>query len=31
MSYEVPSDAKRDRQTRLEIDRNRNLAKFSPT
>ena len=31
MSYEVPSDAKRDRETRLEIDRNRNLAKFSPT
>ena len=31
MSYEVPSDAKRDRQIRLEIDRNRNLAKFSPT
>ncbi len=31
MSYEVPSDARRDRKTRLEIDRNRNLAKFSPT
>jgi len=31
MSYEVPSDARRDRKTRIEIDRNRNLAKFSPT
>jgi len=31
MSYEVPSDERRDRKTRIEIDRNRNLAKFSPT
>jgi len=31
MSYEVPSDERRDRKTRIDIDRNRNLAKFSPT